>query len=192
LTCCTSRSGYAGNTPVLLEETIEQLCEAGLVREETLKNNYSTFPGMRLTLPDASKHSIPKDAAPGTFFEIPGLFFELGAGLIWTCGACDVRPLSEYALRLYVALTSEQDLLRYGGVDPAVLSFRGRRLILGGILTDWDPTLIARALSELESRALSIRRPSTISTIDRHVIRRGFHACHLDEQNVQVIAIRTE
>lgn len=168
-----------------------ELCEAGLQQLETLANNYSTFPGMRLILPDGTKHSIPRNAEGGTFFTIPGRFFSACMGALLPCETCGFEPLSDDALRLYVVLCSRHDRLRYGGVDPDVLSFRNRKLIVGCILSSWDRALVGRALRELEDKRLVSRRRSTISTIGGKLLRRGSHARHPDEQNVTIIAIKT-
>jgi hypothetical protein len=171
----------------------EECSEEGLLKEVMIKHGDYEFAGTLFTLPDGEIHTVPlKNARPDTFFEIPAPFFELGAGLIWPCKGCGARPLSEYALPLYVALASEQDLLRLGGVDPKVLSFCDGALLLGAILADWDPTLVATSLVELQDKNLALRRPGTISAIDGHLIRWGFHAGHLDEHNVELITIRTK
>jgi hypothetical protein len=143
-------------------------------------------------LPSGTKHSIPKNAAAGTFFAIPGHFFQLCAGALLPCEDCGFEPLSDNALRLLVVLCSEQDRLRYGGVDPDVLSFRDRKLVIGCIIGGWDHALVSGAIRELLHRRLVSRRPATISTIDGHLIRWGFHARHLDEQNAGIVKIRTE
>ncbi len=177
----------------ILIQADAECAEAGLLVEELVPHGNYECPGARFTLLDGSTHSIPTKAPPDSFFQIPAPFYESGAGLIWPCCvACGDRRLSPYALRLYVALSSEHDLLRYGGVDAGVLSFRGGRLTLGGILAGWDPILVAQALDEIEDKWLALRRPGTISTIDRHLIRWDFHAGHLGELNVELITIRTE
>jgi hypothetical protein len=177
----------------ILVQADAECAEAGLLVEELIRHGDYECAGTRFKAPDGCTHSIPAKASPDSFFQIPAPFYESGAGLIWACCmACGSRRLSPFALRLYVALSSEQDLLRYGGVDPRVLSFRDGRLTLGGILAGWDPTRVAGALYEIEENWLSLRRPATISTIDWHLIRWGFQPSHLGELDVELVAVKSE
>lgn len=180
-----------GRRSILVQADAE-CAEVGLFVEELVPHGDAEYPGTRFTLPDGTTHLVPTKAPPDTFFTIPAPFYESGAGLIWACEACGAQPLSESALSLYVGLASEQNLLRYGGVDPGVLSFRDGGITLGGILADWNPHHVTAALIELQDKNLVLRRPATISAVDRHLIKWGDHAGQLGELNVELVTIRTE
>jgi hypothetical protein len=169
-----------------------ELCDAGLIKPVRLRNRYSEYEGMSLILPDGSRHFIPKDAPPHTFFEIPESFYTSGAGAIWRRKDYGLHPLPEDALRLLIALLSEHDVRRYGGVNPALLAFRNGELVIGGILADWETLVIATALSTLIDRGFVSRQPCTVSSIDGHCIRLGFTAAHADEQDLEILVVRTQ
>ena len=174
-----------------IEEADAELRRTGLLEAEILFNSYGEFPGTRFLLPDGSVHVIPKHATANTFFEIPEFFYMSGAGALWQRKDYRLFPLPEDALRLLIALLSEHDSRRYGGVNPTLSAFHDGKLILGGILVEWDHSLIANALDTLIERGFVSRCPSTVSAIDGHLIGTGFSAARVDEEDVEILFIRT-
>ena len=175
---------------LVLHRADAELCRRGLLRQEQLRNNHSVFPGTRLTLPDGSVHSITKIPLK-PFFIVCKFFYTSGAGIIWT-GDKGLYRLSPVALKLLIALLSENDLGCYGGVNPNLLARHDGRLVIGGPIAEWDANAVAAALSELESRGFVSGHPATVSRKTGHLIRPGYTASYIDEQNVDVFAVRME
>jgi hypothetical protein len=168
-----------------------ELREAGLLEAVRLRNNFGWYDGTKFILPDASRHVVSKHTLAHTFFEMPEFFYMSGAGAIWQRKDYELYPLPEHALRLLIALLSEHDVRRYGGVNPALISFRNGELVIGGILVEWE-RIVDYALKQLMQRGFVSRRPSTVSSIDGHLIRPGFSAAYADEQDVEILVVRAE
>lgn len=175
----------------LIEAADAELCRAGLLKPEVLFNSYAEFPGTRFLLPDGSAHVIPKRAPANTFFGIPESFYMSGAGAIWQRKDYGLYPLPEDALRLLLVMLCEQDLARFGGVNPNVLAFRDEELIAAGMLADWDGRYIEAALYKLFDSGFVSRRAATVSRFDGHLIRKGFAAAFPDEENLQILEVQT-
>jgi hypothetical protein len=174
----------------ILSRADAELCRSGLLEQVTLHNNYSPFPGTRLMLPNGGIHS-PRGKASGPFFVVPEFFYTSGAGVVWS-GDKGTHRLSPGVLKFLIVLLSEYDEGRYGGVNPATISRFNGQLVTGAILSGWEPTVVATALNELEDLRFVWYNPCTVSRKDGHLIRSGHTASYIDEQNLDVLAIRTE
>jgi hypothetical protein len=197
---CSSNSWWDPDHSEIIRRAWAALREAGLIREELIGRlregsdgdiEDDSFLVTHLILPDGSAHSVTDVANARNVFEIPALFYACGAGKIWKHPA-GPDAISHHALLLYLALCSEHDSLCYGGVNPAVLSRRNGKLVLGGVLTYWVPRLVSSALKELRHWGLVSRRQCTISAIDDSVIRTDFHVCSPDQENVEIVALEHE
>jgi hypothetical protein len=141
-------------------------------------------------LPNGSIHS-PRNKGSGPFFIVPKFFYTSGAGVLWS-GDKGTHRLSPGALKFLVVLLSELDAGRYGGVNPSTLARRDGELLVGGVIAGWEPTVVATALNELEDLGFVWYHPCTVSRKDGHLIRSGHAASYIDEQNLDVLAMRTE
>jgi hypothetical protein len=167
----------------------DSLCAEGLLESIPSDNGFTTYPKMRLLAADGATHFISKNAGALTFM-VPEYFYTSGAGALTKCYNCGSEPLTPSALSLYLVLLAANDSLRYGGVDPAVLSIRNRRLLVGGLLADWNGDIVVAALDELVGGGFVSRQRSTISAVDEHLLRRGFHARQLGDLNVVIFVVR--
>jgi len=95
------------------------------------------------------------------------------------------------ALLLLIALLSEQDLGRYGGVCPGALAYRDEAPVIGSCLPDWDTDSILKGLGELEDRGFVSHHPCAISRLDSHLMGSWFPLFCDDQQRVEVLAVRT-
>jgi hypothetical protein len=179
-----------------LLEADEELAARGLIRAETLTTRTDRgeveFDGVRLLMPGGDVHRIPKRAAADTFFIIPDPIFACGAPGLWRRLEHGFEPVSEDALKLLLALLSENDEGRYGGVDPHLMHRRlTGELRYGHILSSWDVTTINGAMRELRRRSIITAVPAVVSTYDQHVIRFNDQPRHSDEIALGVLRVAT-
>lgn len=118
-----------------LQQALDELVDAGLVAHATKSiataDGATEYKAFRILRPDGRTRRISDLKYRRAFFIVPACVFDCGAFAIRSPqGHSYLRPLDARVLRLLLLALRDNDEQRYGGIDPATLSYEDGNIVL--------------------------------------------------------------